>query len=494
MNKSFNPKNIYVLHPNVRLRNDRVHVIAVATEGDAQHVIVLNAVDGALLSTFDGSRNWTEIVDLCTAFFPSADDPVRGATDYLNTFLGRFTEKRGDAPVPLLVDKAQLAPDELSKVRIYNPRKFAIPLDKWKPENENDFRLAFPVSMLWLLTNDCQVNCQYCYMDKPKMSRDELLPWDRVREILRQAHEGGMISIRISGGDVLCYPRIYDFLELMGTFDFTPVSIATKTYVSKEMASRLAELTILQDIQFSIDSTVPEIGDFLVQSPGFVERTLESIDNCMAAGLDVTVKTVIMPYNLPTIPRLYRDLRERGIPEIRLATYCRSGYHHKDKLFNYPDDYEWLDGEIAKLAEELPDDRIFYQNGPPELRPLSVDERRNAWTRRTRCTAGRQMITICAGGRVIPCEQMPEREGDYIGDTRTQSLQEVWQGSPLEEYLIHPPRERFKGTVCYDCPEEEFFECQTVYGGCVRENVIRYGTRWAPSPFCPRAPESIRMK
>ena len=79
---------------------------------------------------------------------------------------------------------------------------------------------------------------------------------------------------------------------------------------------------------------------------------------------------------------------------------------------------------------------------------------------------------------------MPEREEDYLGDLNVQSIEEIWNSKELDEYLIHPPRERLAGTACFDC--DEFEECQTVYGMCVRNACIHYGTRWYPAPECPR--------
>ncbi len=147
---------------------------------------------------------------------------------------------------------------------------------------------------------------------------------------------------------------------------------------------------------------------------------------------------------------------------------------------------------LEQLRREFPADRIHYQNGPPRAEPVSVDERREAWPRRSSCTAGRQTLTVCANGRVVACEQMPEREEDYLGDLRTQSLRDVWVGEAMDRYLIHPPREKFRGTVCHDC--DEFVDCQEVRGACVRDVVNAFGSRWNPGGACPRAPVRSRER
>ncbi|MCK4828625.1 radical SAM protein, partial [bacterium] len=425
---------------------------------------------------------------LCTSF---ANEPIEMAEEYVKKIIISFTKTTKEMPLPLLVKKQDLGPEEVTRVRKYNPLDFAIHRDQWKSIYDDNNRHVFPVALLWLLTNDCQVNCQYCYMPKPPLKKEDLLPWDRVQTILKEIYENGPLLLNISGGDVMLYPHLFDFLDLVRKYDLPLVGIPTKAYVDRETADSLAKSGVVE-IQFSIDSTVPEIGDYLVQSPGFVERTFKSIENCLAAGLKVESKSVLTPYNILTIPKLYRDLKARGVSTIRLATYCRSAFHHKDRLYNYLDDYEWLNKEIEKLKKEFPGDDFNIQNGAPKPEPMSAEEKKGVRDKKIRCTAGKNMLVICANGRIVACEQMPEREEDYLGDLRCQSLTEAWNGKALDEYLIHPPREKFKGTICYECPDDEFNECQVVVGTCVRDVVRDYGTRWAPTKYCPRAPEAPR--
>jgi len=483
---AYEPSDVHVVHPEFRLRNDRKYIVAaqVREEEGLSGLLRLGPVEGAVVSMFDGSRTYHDVVDICTAFLPDASSQRwEGAEALVRHVISHHSEPRGQTTKPLLVRKSDLTAEERTCVRQYRPADFIVPFGNCRLD---DPKLAFPISLLWLVTNTCQVKCQYCYMDRSPVAKEDLLPWERAKELLYEAHRGGTMEIRISGGDPLCYPYLFEFLDTLQELDFAPVSIPTKSYVSREMASRLAQYRIFRGIQFSIDSTVPEIADFIVQSPGFYHRTMESIQNVFAAGItNVNTKSVITPYTLPTIPKLYRDLRGLGVKPVILATYCRSGYWHEDKLYNHPNDYQWLDAELGKLKEEFPDDEIYYQNGPPGLKPQTEEECRTRWQSRSRCTAGREHIAICANGKVVACEQMPEREKDYLGDLRFQSIREVWEGEALDKYLLHPSRDQFAGTACLTC--EEFDECQTTYGPCVRESCIHFGTRWAPVPGCPKA-------
>ena len=90
---------------------------------------------------------------------------------------------------------------------------------------------------------------------------------------------------------------------------------------------------MISELQFGIDTDDEQVAQYLVGVPDYPECIFSSIDNALDAGLDVAAKAVITPYNVFTIPRLYRTLRKRGVSKVRLAAYGRSGYRHTDDLF-----------------------------------------------------------------------------------------------------------------------------------------------------------------
>ncbi len=484
----YHDDDVWVVNPSARLRNEGKYVLAAFPGFASTSTLRLAPIESVTVSLFDGVRTCAAVTDICAAMADKkSDTPQADAESVVKLILSTHCEPMKGMSEPLLRKKADLTPAECGSIRRYRPTDYIVKPDAYAPK---DLKLTFPASILWLLTNECQVNCQYCYMPKSRVSRDELLPWERVDELVREAHSKGLIALYLSGGDIMCYPHIFRLLDLMEELGFPPVGFPTKAYISPDTAARLAEYRVLDVIQLSIDSTVPEIANFLVNSPGFYDRTVESIINLRNAGAKkIGVKAVITPYNLPTIPKFYRDMRALGVEDILMATYCKSGYRHREKLFNHADDFEWLDQQLDKLRAEFPGESIFYQNGEPQITPPSREEREKTWKDRARCTAGRDNMTICANGKVIACEQMPERDEDYLGDMRVQSIEEVWYGSAMDKYLFHPPRERFSGTPCSHC--EEFDECQGFFGECVRNAYIHYGTRWQCVPECPKAPEPV---
>ncbi len=222
----------------------------------------------------------------------------------------------------------------------------------------------------------------------------------------------------------------------------------------------------------------------MVRKPGFCRNIISSIDNVQNEGIRVSTKSVITPYNILTIPRLYRELRRKGAYPVRLAMYMRSGFHHTDDLFNHVESYSWLEKQVDQLKEEFPEDMVNVQNGGPILEPQSKEVLKDAWPQRSTCTSGRSSMMVCADGKVIPCEQMPETEEYFVGDLTTQSLHEVWTGKKLASLTTNMPDEKFIDTVCHGC--EEIGQCHDIQGYCIRDNSIRYGSVYTPAINCPK--------
>ena len=69
---NYNVQDIYVLHPDWRLRNDGNYVIAgYYGQTGLGSIKRLGPVEAAVLAMFDGVKTCNEIEDICTAFFPA---------------------------------------------------------------------------------------------------------------------------------------------------------------------------------------------------------------------------------------------------------------------------------------------------------------------------------------------------------------------------------------------------------------------------------------
>lgn len=451
-----------------------------------------------ILALCNGKNSVLDIAETIRPLVKKVDDnktAVEIAKLHVKCILAAFLEQNADGnsvtggypTTSSLIKKEELSKFGKVTIREYKARDF-LPKDLSEITEipEHPLHESAPFSFTWHVTSSCSTDCRYCYLKRRDV---QPLPKERILSLVDEAYEMGVMSITATGGDPLLYPHLIDFLSALSKYKFMAEMMSTKSFLSKEKAKELYECSdVIWSLQFSVDSTVQEIADYMVRTENCCKRILKSIENALNAGLRVSAKAVITPYNVLTIPKLYRDLKSLGVDVIRLATYARSGFHHSDDLFNHTESYNWLKKEIDKLKEEFPDDDIFTQNGspipePPEVE-ISVKEKEDAWKTRSRCSAGRTTMMICADGKVIPCEQMPETEEYFCGDLSFQSIREVWDGQKLKNLTYGVPVEKFKGQPCYNCEEQE--DCLHKMGLCIRDLILHRGSMYIPSDRCPK--------
>ncbi|MDR0611707.1 MAG: radical SAM protein [Planctomycetaceae bacterium] len=492
--------SIYVLNPLFRLRNEFDYVLIYGFQGIGTWR--LHRSYGVLTTLFDGCRTILDIANIVSPMV-DADDifpehKLSIALNFVKSFVALMSkskaEQMGRSNVNSSFPSESLLLLQEDATRLYadqNMFHISYSTDDFLPSKSRlaangPFHLirdSVPHILNWHLTSSCSTDCRYCYLGR----RTNIVPMhlERIFSLIEESIRIGVFSIELLGGDVMLYPYLIDVMQKLHQHQFLPMTLSTKSFVSLNVANSLGKLKeLIYEMQFSIDTDDDMIARQLVGTANFPETIFESIDNAVHTGLNVTAKSVITPYNIFTIPRLYRKLRQHGVQKIRLAAYSRSGFHHSDDLFLAPEHFEWLYREIEQLNSEFPQDQIQLQNGQAGLEPRSLESLKESWSLRSLCTAGRSTLMICSDGKVIPCEQMPETEEYFCGDVSKQSIMEVWNGDKLKEMTYGMPHEKFKGQPCYNCEEQE--DCLDHMGICIRDLAVHYGNIYQPPPNCYR--------
>jgi radical SAM protein with 4Fe4S-binding SPASM domain len=196
-------------------------------------------------------------------------------------------------------------------------------------------------------------------------------------------------------------------------------------------------------------------------------------------------------YNIAQAADLVRLLRSLGVEEIALTSVGRSLFVADfDSLFFDPGEYMWFETAKQVAASYKTPPLRISANRMVAMDTLAPEERIEGFKNRSQCTAGRWGFVVLSDGKVITCDEMPIVDPFVVGDVSKQSISEVW-ASPQIGYLLQPPQEKFAGTACHDCPD--FVSCHAIRGRCFRDALKAYGSFYAPTPGCPRAPRGRRV-
>jgi radical SAM protein with 4Fe4S-binding SPASM domain len=362
--------------------------------------------------------------------------------------------------------------------RVYDPGEFA-QLDRplaYTPLYER------PVSMMWMPTWVCQTDCVYCYAARKKVDGKDLLSDERVHELLEEAHELGIISMNVDGGDALCRQNITEIFAHATQLDIE-LAVSTKAHVTKESARELYR-SGLRRLQVSFDAPFPKLFDEMVGRPGHFQRTLETIHNCVEAGIKVRTNSILTSKSYRYIHELVDFLLALPLFNIKIAPAFRSFYRGTPDLLLTEPQKQWLREQMPILIEKYPDGRINWECKSDYL-AASPEKRQEVFRDFPRCGVGSECIIITPNGDVVMCEQCPQEEQFIVGNVKHRSIMDVWT-SPAFRQFKQVTQEQFRGTVCGDC--EDFASCYLEKGGCFIETLKAYGSRYHPHPACPKAP------
>jgi len=138
----------------------------------------------------------------------------------------------------------------------------------------------------------CNLSCEHCFaaaLKQPGRRRMEVGDYARVAA---QAMRLGAVSFSFQGGEPLLFPRLREVIAACRPRR-NVVSVTTNgTLLSPERVSELKDWGV-DILTVSLDSAIPEEHDRFRGRAGTFEAALAGIDRALAAGLHVTLGSVV---------------------------------------------------------------------------------------------------------------------------------------------------------------------------------------------------------
>lgn len=143
------------------------------------------------------------------------------------------------------------------------------------------------------ITDRCNLRCEYCMpMGVQLFSHDDILTYDEIVMVCREAVNSGIAKFKITGGEPLvrkdCHDLIKSIYQIKGVKD---VTLTTNGVLLKDQLNDLIEAG-LKSVNISLDSVDREKYKKIT---GFdcLEQVFDSIEAAVAAGLKVKINSVL---------------------------------------------------------------------------------------------------------------------------------------------------------------------------------------------------------
>lgn len=176
------------------------------------------------------------------------------------------------------------------------------------------------------VTDRCNLRCQYCMPESgiKLMAHKDILSYDEITEVAREAALLGVDKIRITGGEPLVRRGITELVRMIANIDgIKDIGMTTNGILLPQFATELKQAG-LHRVNISLDSMDPEKYKVITRV-GSLEEVIKGIDAAQEAGLTpVKINCVVKENGFEPEAQRVQDftnskgIQIRFIPEMDL--------------------------------------------------------------------------------------------------------------------------------------------------------------------------------
>lgn len=469
--------------------NDSLYCDALDERGGytTSFCIIIHPYIARMFSVFNGTNTYKEAIGQLSLMTGLAADEVKSIiSPYINNS-DKVTYKLSDeafAVIPksfIVENKNGIVRDMLQGIDV---DQIATNLDI------KTYRYYVPNEVYFMLNNTCVVNCQYCYADR-QTKVTNALPFERVKELIKEAHDMGCRDFLVGGGEFFLYEHWPELIDTLHQYHYEPF-ISTKYPLTEAMILILKEKNVPK-IQVSIDTINPdESAAILNTDTGYLERLKNTLNLLEKHELKFRVKSVVTKYNdsLDSIGNLIRYLTSfKMLDELSIAPGEVSLY----KPFTYRSNAENLKNIEAFVNDvKKKDSRVSMQSFMTDEYDRSIEEKIAVHNSRSTCSGNLTSCYILPDGNVTICEQIYWHPFFNLGNVKDKSILDVWNSKKALSIWNISQDDIRDNSPCKTCKTFDF--CRRGQGSCWKMAIAAYGIENYdfPYPQCPHAPRAFK--
>jgi uncharacterized protein len=356
-----------------------------------------------------------------------------------------------------------------------------------QPAKRPDFGRSEVLTAWMHVTNDCNLDCPYCYLNKTAEPMSEATGRAAVEAVVRSAVAHGFkgVKFKYAGGEASLNYRLvlllHDYaadLAKQHGLDLYATLLSNGTALPERLINDLKKRDI--NVMVSLDG-IGEAHDAVRPTksgkPSFhiVERTIERL---VKLDLPPHLSITITARNSASLPDVVRFALSRGL------TFSFNLFRDNDCAASFGD----LQFEERSMISALLDGfQVIEENLPPwSVLGLILDRGQLVQPRQRSCGVGEDYVVVSQSGNVASCHMEIEK-----------TLGDIFKDDPLE-LVRHSPRRTLnlisdEKEGCRDCSWR--YWCT---GGCTVATFRATGRYDIKSPNCGiyRAiyPEALRLE
>jgi radical SAM protein with 4Fe4S-binding SPASM domain len=323
------------------------------------------------------------------------------------------------------------------------------------------------------VTSKCNLKCIYCYDERYREQNISSLTLGDLLALTEEIIEKTKpLFVSFSGGEPLM--RMDVLFQMLSRFSRSNIDVflnTNGTLITEEVAEELSKFKI-DKISMNIESTNPDKHDFIRGREGSLNLALRGLKNLLEffdAGR-ISIATVIIKENFRDILAIADLVSKNSIENYHLIDFIPTCIEKQGYMLNKS---EWK--EFYSYYRKLRNDHSVKIQ--PNHAILFLEKKRRSFKTRQLpfCMAGRVKMVITHEGRIVPCNQLKEKEFT-AGRVLESKLLDVWKQSDILNFLRSF---RPNDPNCRTCAST--IGCA---GGCRALAYYLSGDLKEPDPYC----------
>ena len=350
--------------------------------------------------------------------------------------------------------------------------------------NDKTADSTYPLNQIYFyLTEGCNLRCRHCWI-APKYQTEgnsyPALDLDLFKSIIGQAKPLGLTGVKLTGGEPLLHPEIYEILEYIRTENLDLTVETNGVLCTPKLARKMAACSS-PFVSVSLDGANAETHEWVRGVTGCFDSALEGIRNLVSAGFKPQVIMTIMNHNKDQMEPIVRLAERLGAGSVKFNILQPTARGEKLHQFGEAPNIEELVnfGGLVENTLSASTHLPLYYSHPIAFRPLGKMFGENGDGCDLCGILG--IIGVLANGSYALCgigETVPDL---VFGHVAEDSLEEIWKNNSVLLELRHGLPKRLGG-VCKDCLMKDI-----CLGSCVAQNYYRTKNLWAPYWYCKEA-------
>jgi len=191
----------------------------------------------------------------------------------------------------------------------------------------------------------CNNRCKFCVQG----SKRDKLPAKSKKEVeksLKQAYNKGKREAVFTGGEPTLHPYFLDLVKFAKKIGFKEIQIQTngRMFAYNNFCLKTIKAGATQ-FSPAVHGHNPEIHDFLTNSKGSFEQTIQGIKNLKKLNQYILTNTVITSTNASYLPEIAKLLVKLGVNQYQFAFIHISGRAEENK--------DWIVPQKSKIIKYI---------------------------------------------------------------------------------------------------------------------------------------------